>query len=73
MLQQQDTKTVKYYYIDFLMNTHSSLHSPSPTPFFEDENEISTELGGGSNFFLKDVYGKSKEGRQKKCKGHREV
>ena len=62
MLQQEHTR-VKYYYIDFLMNKHSSLPPPSPTPFFEGGNEISKNLGRGSKF-LKTLYGR-KVGRTK--------
>ena len=62
MLQQEHTR-VKYYYIDFLMNKHSSLPPPSPTPFLEGGNEISKNLGRGSKF-LKTLYGR-KVGRAK--------
>ena len=37
MLQQQHTKRVKHYYIDFHMNTHSSLPPQSPTLFLKGE------------------------------------
>ena len=37
---QQHTKRVEYYYIDFQMNTHSSLPSPSRTPLFKRGNGI---------------------------------
>ena len=34
MLQQEHTKRVKYYYIDFKVNTHNSLLPLSSTSFF---------------------------------------
>ena len=65
MLQQQDTKRVKHYYIDFLINTHSSLPSPSPTTFFKGGNKISTKLSRASSFFKKLCMGnQNREGRR---------
>ena len=36
MLQQEHIKRIKYHYINFQMNTHSSLPPSSPTHFFEE-------------------------------------
>ena len=71
MLQQKHTKRVNYY-IDFNMNTHSSLTLPVPPLSLKEENEISKKLGSESNF-LKNLLGKPKGRRQRKCKSHREM
>ena len=65
ILQQQEAKRVKHYYTDFLMNTHSSLPSPSPTTFLKEGNEISTKLSRASSFFKNICMGnQNREGRR---------
>ena len=62
MLQKQHTKRVKYYYIDFQMNTYNSL--PPLIPFFEGENEILTKMGSGSNSLKKYVWETKREKKE---------
>ena len=50
MLQQEHTKRVKYYYIDFQMNTHSSLHLPLPPLFLKGEMKFPKNWVGRLNF-----------------------
>ena len=52
------------------MNTCSPLPPFCPTTFFERERKFSENWVGGAIF---KKYGKPKGGRQRKCKGPREI
>ena len=48
MLQREHTKRIRYYFVDFQMNTYSFL-----LPFFERENETFKKLGRWEQNFIK--------------------
>ena len=60
MFQQEHTKWIKHYYVDFWMNTHSFL-PPSPS-FLKVGNEISKKFAKRSNF--KKIFGENQEWRK---------